>query len=259
MSAVRVLRSYRDDNGNEIIYDGAERKDQIRVKFTGKNNRLHVADDAKIVSLSVDFSGDGGEVKILPTSRPRTGLRLSLRIGYDSRIEIGENVGTTNRAFISAVEGASVRIGTDCMIATGIEIRADDAHAIYDVRTGKRVNHSASIDIGDHVWLAKNVIVMGGVTIGSGSVIGFGSIVTRNVPNNCVAVGTPARVVRRHIAWERPVLRTRPAGLDTPRKGEKTEQFWAMTEEPEEPEVEASSSMWRLTSWARRAPRGVRH
>lgn len=231
MTTTRVLRAYRDDRGNEIIYDGHPRTDFISVKFAGSNNVLRVADNAKIVSLSVDFAGDGGEVIILPTSQRRTGLRLSLRVGHQSGIEIGENVGTTKRAFISAVEGASVRIGNDCMIATGVEIRTDDAHPIYDVRSGTRVNPSESIDIGDHVWLAKNSVIMGGVTIGTGSVIGFGSIVTRSVPNNCIAVGAPARVVRRHVAWERPMLRDRLPAHDEPLPGEAHKEFWRITEE----------------------------
>lgn len=257
MSTVRVLASYRDDDGNEIVYEGAPLTEHISVKFYGKNNRLRIADNAKIVWLSVDFAGDGGEVTILPTSQPRAGLRLSLRVGYGSRIHIGENVGTTNQTFISAVEGASVDIGYDCMIATGVEIRTDDAHPIYGVRTGKRVNTTESIVIGDHVWLAKNAVVLGGVSIGSGSVIGFGSIVTRSVPNNCIAAGVPARVVKRHIAWERPVLRTRRSGQNVPGPNEKNEQFWNMTQESVPDVVPAGRSLrQRVAQWAR--PRASR-
>lgn len=252
MSTVRVLKSYRDDDGNELVYEGTPLSERISIAFHGKNNRLHVADNAKVVSLTVDFAGDGGEVTILPTTQARAGLRLSLRVGYDSRIHIGENVGTTNQTFISAVEGASVEIGTDCMIATGVEIRTDDAHPIYGVQTGKRVNTTESIVIGDHVWLTKNVVVMGGVNVGSGSVIGFGSILTRSVPNNCIAAGVPARVVKRNIAWERPVLRTRRPGQDQPRPGEKNEQFWNMTREslPEVVPVRQTLRQ-RLAQWTR--------
>jgi tetrahydrodipicolinate N-succinyltransferase len=85
-------------------------------------------------------------------------------------------------------------------------VRADDGHPIFDVRTGLRVNPSRSITIGDHVWLGRFATVLGGVSIGEGTVIGYGSVVTRNIPNNCVAAGSPARVVRRDIAWERPHL-----------------------------------------------------
>lgn len=251
MSIVRALAPYADDKGNEIVYDGAPRTKDFVVEFSGRNNRLVVADNTKIVSLSVHFAGDGGEINLLPTSQPRTGLRLSLRVGHGSRIQIGENVGTTRRAFISAVEGASVVIGEDCMLAAGIEIRTDDSHPIYSVRTGKRLNPSASVEIGAHVWLGKHATIMGGVTIGSGSVVGLGSIVTRSVPNNSIAVGVPAKVVKRDAAWERPMLRTRRPGQKVPGPNEKNEQFWNLTQESVPDVAPAGRSLrQRVAQWA---------
>ncbi|NHB85708.1 acyltransferase [Tessaracoccus sp. HDW20] len=132
---------------------------------------------------------------------------------------------------ITAIEGADVTIGDDCMLATGIEIRSDDAHPIYSVKTGERVNMAQSIVIGNHVWIAKHVAIMGGVRIGSGSVIGYRSIVTSDVANNAIAVGAPARVVRRDIAWERPMMLNRAQGDVLPAPGEKSEQNWATTDE----------------------------
>jgi len=230
MNTVRVLEPYRDDLGNEIVFDGDPIASGIDVRFGGRNNRLFVASNAKIVELGVEFGGDGSTVEILPTSRPRTGLRFGLRLGHDSQIRIGENVGSQGRTMVTAVEGTQVVIGDDCMLSNGIEIRSDDSHAIYSVRTGKRVNVSESIRIGDHVWIAKHATIMGGVTIGSGSVIGFRSVVTSDVPNNCVAVGAPARVVRRDIAWERPMVTSRLPDEVYPREGEKTERYWNLTQ-----------------------------
>ena len=46
------------------------------------------------------------------------------------------------------------------------------------------------------VWIAANAVVLGGVTIGDGAVIGAGSVVTKDIPDDCVAVGNPARVIR---------------------------------------------------------------
>jgi len=56
---------------------------------------------------------------------------------------------------------------------------------------GKRVNVSR----GSHVWLARGVAVLGGVSIGEGTAVGVGSVVTPSLPNNVVAAGAPARVV----------------------------------------------------------------
>lgn len=228
------LKNYADDSGNAVVYDGESPADgSVSITFRGSGNLLKVARGAKIVHLAVDFSGNDGVIEIGATTKPRTGLRFSIRIGHECTVAIGDNVGCETRTFIRASEGASVSIGEDCMFASAIELRADDSHAIYDVRTGKRANPARSIHIGEHVWLGKSVVVMAGVTIGSGSVVGFRSVVTRDIPNNCVAAGSPARVVRRDIAWERPLLSYRRPGIEGLAKGEqKSERWWALTEEP---------------------------
>jgi acetyltransferase-like isoleucine patch superfamily enzyme len=231
MTHVKALQPYIDERGNQIVYLGEPRRSRIDIKFGGSNNRLVVAPNAHVVELGVDFTGDGAIVEILPTSSPRTGLRFGIRLGHDCAVRIGENVGSQGRTMITAVEGAEVTLGDDCMLAMGIEIRSDDAHPIYDVRTGERINMGQSIAIGNHVWIAKHATIMGGVRVGDGAVIGFRSIVTSDVPNNSIAAGAPARIVRRDIAWERPMVTTRHRGDVTPRPGEKNEEFWNLTEE----------------------------
>ena len=57
---------------------------------------------------------------------------------------------------------------------------------------------TAPVKIGKNVWLAEGVIVMPGVTIGDGCVIGAHSVVNCNIPAACIAVGSPARVVKRY-------------------------------------------------------------
>lgn len=83
------------------------------------------------------------------------------------------------------------------------KIRTDDAHPIYDVRTGKRLNVSKDITIGDRVWVAYGATIFGGTQIGSGSIVGAYSVVKKRFPNNCVIAGIPAKVVRKDVFWER--------------------------------------------------------
>ncbi len=201
---VGQLEPYLDDRGNSIVYGGA-RKPECRVKFTGSNNRLEVADGAYLRDTVIDFDCDNGLVRIGANHR-RPPLRAHIRVGQDGKVLVGENVSATTPCAMSAAEGAVITVGEDVMFASDNALRADDGHPIFDVRTGKRVNTSRQITIGAHVWLGKAAAVLGGVTIGDGSVIGYGSVVTKDVPNNCVAAGVPARVVRRDIAWERPHL-----------------------------------------------------
>lgn len=208
MVVLNALSAYEDDQNNRIVYDGPDLPG-VRIEFTGSGNTLSVSKDARIAKLTVMFDCDNGTMSI-------DGSRFGsfsgfVRVGQDSTVRLGQNVTTTNTCVISAVEGTSVVIGNDVMLASENEIRADDGHAIFDVHSEKRVNHSEDITVGNHVWLAKRAVLLGGARIGDGSVIGFGSLVSSSIPNNCVAVGTPARVVRRDVAWERPHLsRTRP-------------------------------------------------
>ena len=228
MTTATPLTAYQDDRGNRIEYDGPP-LDSVTVTFTGRDNRMTVAAPAKFGRLKVDFNCDNG---VFECGAHTEGPAFSggLRLGQDSQILIGENVTCTSGVTVSATEGTTVRIGDDVMFASSNQVRADDGHPIFDVRTGDRVNVSRDITIGHHVWLAGGAVVLGGVSIGDGTVIGYGSVVTRDVPNNCIAVGSPAAVVRRDTAWERPHLSlTRPyykPNADTVKKS----PWWALTE-----------------------------
>lgn len=228
MKTISSTDNYADDAGNQIISE-VVLEENIRVSFRGSNNRLILRAGAKPARLFVSFDGDNGTVSIGPNPRVDPGL-WNIRAGQDSLVTIGTNVSTTGTCVISAVEGTSVTIGDDVMIAAGNQIRADDGHAIYDVPSGERVNTSKSILIGDHVWLAFDVIVLSGVSIGEGSVVGLRSVVTRSIPNNSIAVGTPARVVRQNIAWERPHLSlSQPAYRPDSSAIEPTLKYWNET------------------------------
>lgn len=208
MVVLNVLTAYEDDNNNRIVYDGPDIPG-VRIEFTGRSNTLTVGSEPRVNRLTIMFDCDNG---VMTMQGSRFGSFSGfIRIGQDSTVRLGQNVTTTNTCVISAVEGTSVTIGHDVMLASENEIRADDGHAIFDIHSDQRVNKSADITVGNHVWLAKRAVLLGGASIGDGSVIGFGSLVSGPIPNNCVAVGSPARVVRRDVAWERPHLsRARP-------------------------------------------------
>jgi len=94
-------------------------------------------------------------------------------------------------------------VGKDCMFAAGVFMTVSDMHSIYDVDSKERVNPGGNILIGDHVWLGFRSIVLKGVHIGQGSVIGAGAIVTKDIPEQCLAVENPAKVIRERINWTR--------------------------------------------------------
>ena len=115
-------------------------------------------------------------------------------------ISIGENVHIVANAILSA-DKVKIRIGDDTLIGPNVCIIAGDH--LKD-RPGLSYHESPDGDnqdvtIGRNVWLGANVTILKGVTIGDGSIIGAGSVVTRDIPEMSVAVGVPAKVIRKRF------------------------------------------------------------
>lgn len=114
-----------------------------------------------------------------------------------TRIEIGDGTVIQPCVHIGAIE--SVRIGRGVLMASQVYI-TDHDHDFRNLQEPVIENSrvlAAPVSIGDYVWLGERVMVLKGVTIGARAVIGAGSIVTRDIPAGTIAVGTPARVIRR--------------------------------------------------------------
>lgn len=207
-----VLQNYNDDCGNSVVYNGPPIDKNVRIQIRGSNNRLVIKSPARINRLFAYFDADNGYVEIGENLRQAGAFfKATVRVGADCKVVVGQNVTMTGSCLLSAAEGTSITVGDDCMIATANELRTHDGHPIFEVESGLRMNESRSIAIGNHVWLAKDAVLLGGAKVGDGSVIGYRAVVTGEIPNNCVAVGIPAKVAKRDIAWERPNLsETRP-------------------------------------------------
>lgn len=156
-----------------------------------------------------------------------------MRVGQDARIVLGRNVSATSRVGFSAVEGVTVSVGDDVMFATGVEVRADDGHPIFDVRTGRRANPARPITVGNHVWVGWGAVLLAGTTIGDGSVVGMHAVVKGRFPNNCIVAGVPARIVRRDIAWERPHLSLAKPYYKPDASTVRRSPYWNLTQDDE--------------------------
>lgn len=92
---------------------------------------------------------------------------------------------------------AQIYIGDDCLIAEGVTIR-DQNHKIGPkILTRHSGFEVASISIGNNVWIGAKACILAGVTIGEGSIIGAGSVVTRSIPAKVIAAGNPARILKQ--------------------------------------------------------------
>lgn len=216
------------------MYSGTRKAKSFDVIFQGENNTLTVAEGANIARLSIRFDCNNGSCAIASSSGV-SALQASIRVGEDATVKIGRSVSTTNTMQISAVEGSSVSIGDDVMVAGNVKVRGDDGHPIFDVETGQRVNIPEPITIGDHVWLGLDSTILGGAQIGSGSVVGTRALVKGRFPNNCIVAGVPARIIRKNIAWERPHLSMVPPYYKPDASSITRSPYWAITNEvPEE-------------------------
>lgn len=120
--------------------------------------------------------------------------------GDGNTVEIGDNVIPDQNISIVLAEGTKVGIGSGCRFASGVRIRTSNQHFIYE-KDETRINYAKDVQIGNHVWFGASCVVMKGVNIGNGAVVGMNSMVTKNIPPNCIAVGTPARVIKSNIHW----------------------------------------------------------
>lgn len=120
---------------------------------------------------------------------------------YTPNIIIGDSVFLNSRTHISTIQelkiGNGVLIGSDVLICDNNHGECNSLKQLEIPPRNRSLYSKGPINIGDNVWIGDKVVILGGVTIGEGSVIGAGSIVTSDVPAYCVAVGNPAKVVRR--------------------------------------------------------------
>lgn len=106
--------------------------------------------------------------------------------------------------YVHIVSSSSVKIGKNCLFASKIFI-SDTSHGNYgidgcspDVAPNERPLTSSAVEIGDNVWLGDNVVVLPGVTIGSGCILGANSTVTKPIPPNTIAAGSPAKPIKKY-------------------------------------------------------------
>lgn len=139
---------------------------------------------------------------ILRLMRVKIGKNLKTRsatsVENPSAISIGNNVWISKNVALSAMNG--IKIGDDVTIAKDVSLISGD-HEFSDLK--KKINQQGMkknrkpIIISDDVWIGEKVTILKSVTIGRGSVIGAASVVTKDIPPFSIAVGNPARVIKK--------------------------------------------------------------
>jgi acetyltransferase-like isoleucine patch superfamily enzyme len=136
--------------------------------------------------------GMGDNVHIVTAKDRQVSLSTWSFEEHQGHIEIGDHCLLCPGVRIDSA--SRIKIGDNCMLAAGSYLTDADWHDIYD-RT-RTVGKTAPVTLANNVWIGDGAIVCKGVSVGTNSVIGAGSVVTHDIPANVIAAGNPARVVK---------------------------------------------------------------
>ncbi|MDD3477091.1 MAG: acyltransferase, partial [Sulfurimonas sp.] len=122
-------------------------------------------------------------------------------VGDNCSIIIGKNSIIGNGCYLSAKEkDITLSIGDECMLSRNAKLMTSDGHPI--LKDGKIINSAKNITLNTKVWVADDVVILKGVEIGSNSIVGIGSVLTKSIPTNSIAAGNPAKVIKENISWD---------------------------------------------------------
>ena len=171
--------------------------------INGKNNVVSIEKTVRYSNLRIVIKGNDNKISI--GSHCLFMGYTSIYIEGDGNIvTIGSNLIAQPNLTLVLAEGTRLNIQNDCLFARDVKIRTSDQHGIYS-SDNLRINPAKSVEIGKHVWIGAGSIINKGACIGNDSVIGMHSMVTKDIPNNCVAAGIPACIIKKDIHWSRQI------------------------------------------------------
>jgi maltose O-acetyltransferase len=132
--------------------------------------------------------------QLIPHSTKTIWVESPFHVDYGVHLEVGENFYANHGCTI--LDCNKVKIGKNCLLAPHVCISAA-THPIDPTLRAAGAEYTAPVTIGDNVWIGANATICPGVTIGNNVVVGAGAVVTKNVVDNVVVAGVPAKVIRK--------------------------------------------------------------
>ena len=189
--------------------------EEIRARM--QDGRLYLCDDAELVAqqlacleLQYDYNATrpGEQEKrrqlleqMFAQIGPGCYIEPPLHANWAGRhVHFGKNVYANFN--LTLVDDTDIYVGDGVMFGPNVTV-CTGTHPISPELRARQVQYNLPVHIGNFVWIGAGSILLPGVTIGDNSVIGAGSVVTRDIPANVVAAGTPCRVMRPIIDRDR--------------------------------------------------------
>lgn len=154
----------------------------------------------------------GDYTTLIATMDRRIRLTSWIADSKSGKVEIGQHCLVCPGTRIMAA--TSITIGGDCMMAQNVCITDADWHDIYD--RSAAIGNTQPVVIEKNVWIGDSAMICKGVHIGENAIIGAGAIVTKDIPANAIAAGTPAAIVR-YLDPDKPI-KARSQWMSDPKK-----------------------------------------
>lgn len=175
---------------NQELYDGNYDKELIA--------EMQKAKDLCFKYNNIEPSNMEARTKLIKEILGKTGdnilIQSNFYCDYGYNIKVGKNFYMNHNCVI--LDGAKVEFGDNVFIGPNCGFYTA-GHPIEIELRNKGIEYAKPIKVGNNVWFGGNVVVLPGITIGDNVTIGAGSIVTKNIPSNTIAVGNPCKVIKK--------------------------------------------------------------
>lgn len=176
----------RRDNELPYIVDKEIAEEMLQTrKLIQRFNTMDCCNSKELNSLIYQIIGKAGK---------NCYINQPFYCDYGTHITVGDNFYANYNCTILDV--ASVEIGDNVFFAPNVSIYTA-GHPVHHEARNSMYEYGISVKIGNNVWIGGNTVITPGVTIGEDSVIGAGSVVTKDVPSGVIAAGNPCKIIRK--------------------------------------------------------------
>lgn len=186
---INIIKKY----GNIIPFKGS-------YFFIDKSAKLKVDGNLRINANCIKYNGRSTIIRMDSNSRMNVNGNFSIYYGGDiicfknSKLTLGNGFCNSN---VKIRCTNSITIGDNVAISHDVTIMDSDAHIIKNQEN----DITKPVIIGDNVWIGTRAIILKGVKIGNGAIVAAGSIVTKDVPENSMVAGSPAKIIKENVNW----------------------------------------------------------